>query len=87
VAPTAVTRVAGDTPTLGMSKRAEVPPVVAAKVCIDTSGMVTSADIITKLERHTASDLIATMRNWRYAPYKAAGVATSACFVVSFRVK
>ncbi|HEU0032373.1 MAG TPA: protein kinase [Kofleriaceae bacterium] len=87
VAPTAVTRVAGDTPTLSKTKRAEMPPVVAAKVCIDTAGAVSSVDMITKLERLTVLDLTAAIRGWRYAPYKQAGTAVPACFVVSFRVK
>ncbi len=87
IAPTAVTRVSGDTPTLGKSKNAEIPAVIAAKVCIDTGGNVTSVQMISKLERHTASDLASTMRGWRYSPYKQAGVALSACFVVSFRAK
>jgi hypothetical protein len=87
VAPTAVTRISGDTPSVGMSKRAEVPSVIAAKVCINPQGAVTSVDILTKLERHTSSDLAATMRSWRYAPYKHNGTAIAACFVVSFRVK
>jgi hypothetical protein len=87
VAPTAVTRIAGETPTVGMSKRAEVPAVIAAKVCITEHGTVSGVTILSKLERHTASDLASTLRTWRYAPYKQAGVAVQACFVVSFRVK
>jgi len=87
VAPTVVTRIAGETPTLGKSRRVEVPPVIAAKVCIDPGGAVTSVDMITKLERHTVLDLTHTIRAWRYAPFKQAGVAVAACFVVSFRVK
>jgi hypothetical protein len=87
VAPNAVTRLSGETATLGKSKRAEVPPVVAAKVCIDTSGSVASVQLLTKLERHTIGDLTDTLKTWRYAPYKQAGVAVPACFVVSFKVK
>ncbi|MEO8700432.1 MAG: protein kinase [Kofleriaceae bacterium] len=87
VAPSAVTRIAGESPTLGMSKKAEIPPVITAKVCIDPGGAVTSVDLITKLERHTASDLASTMRGWRYAPYKQGKAAVAACFAVSFRVK
>ena len=87
VAPNAVRRVAGETPTLGASKPENMPPVVAAKVCIDTSGAVSSIDIITKLERHTTVDLVSSMKAWRYAPYKQDGTAVPACFSVNFRVK
>jgi len=87
VAPTAVRRVSGDTPTLGTSRPDEVPPVIAARVCIDPGGSVTSVNILSRLERHTSSDLVSTIRGWRYAPYKQDGVARAACFAVSFRVK
>jgi hypothetical protein len=88
VAPTMVTRVGGDTPTVNKSHRAEVPPVVAAKVCIDTAGHVTSVAVLTKqLERMTVSDLTNALKGWTYKPYLQGGVAVPACFVVSFRVR
>jgi eukaryotic-like serine/threonine-protein kinase len=87
IPPTVVTRIAGDSPSVSMSRNREVPSNVAAKLCIDTAGVITSVDILTKLERHTMTDLTATLRGWRYAPYKQAGTPVSACFVVSFRVK
>ena len=64
-----------------------MPAVVAAKVCIDATGKVTSVDMITKLERLTSMDLAHAVRSWRYAPYRQAGVAVTACFGVSFRVQ
>ncbi len=88
VTPNAVKRITGETPTLGASKPQNMPAVVSSKVCIDTSGTVTSVEILTKLERHTTSDLSAVMKSWRYAPYKQAdGTAVAACFSVNFRVK
>ncbi|MBA3501428.1 MAG: PEGA domain-containing protein, partial [Deltaproteobacteria bacterium] len=87
VPPSKVTRISGAMPTLGKSKRAEVPSVVAAKVCIDTTGKVSSVDMITKLERLTSVDLSHAVHLWRYQPYKQNAVAVPACFVVSFRVQ
>ena len=87
VPPTAVKRLSGSVPTVGKSKRADVPPVVAAKVCIDTAGKVTTVAMITKLERLTSVDLSNAIQSWRYAPYKQQGIAVPACFVVSFRVQ
>ncbi|MBA3819407.1 MAG: hypothetical protein H0X17_10985 [Deltaproteobacteria bacterium] len=87
VPPSAVTRISGDLPALGKSKRAELPPVVAAKVCIAPSGRVSSVNMITKLERLTSLDLGNAIKGWQYAPYKQAGVAVAACFVVTFRVQ
>lgn len=87
VAPTAVTRISGETPTVGKSKRGEVPPVVAAKVCIDTRGSVTKVDVLTKVERMTVTDLTDALESWKYKPYLRNGVPTPACFVVNFRVK
>jgi serine/threonine protein kinase len=87
VPPNAVKKVAGDTPTIGKSKRGEVPPVVAAKVCIDTAGKVSHVDIISKVERITMMDLTHALKTWRYEPFKKDGVAVPACFSVSFRVQ
>jgi serine/threonine protein kinase len=87
VPPTAVTRIAGATPTVGKSQRGEVPPVVAAKVCITATGRVADVAVVTKLERRTSNDLIAALRDWAYKPYLQAGVAVPACFVVTFRTK
>jgi hypothetical protein len=87
VAPSAVTKISGETPHLGVSRNVDLPPVVTAKLCIDTDGKVTSAYAITKIERHSAEDLAELLKAWRYAPYKQKGVAVAACFAVSFRVK
>jgi serine/threonine protein kinase len=87
VAPTAVTKLSGETPSLGIAKNSDVPPLVAAKVCIDPAGQVSSVNVLTKLDHHAMSDLADAMRGWRYAPYKQHGSALAACFVVSFRVK
>ena len=87
VPPNVVTKLSGNTPEVGASKNADIPPVIAAKVCIDETGRVTSADMLSKLQRHTASDFVDAIRTWKYAPYKQAGIATAACFAISFRVK
>ncbi len=87
VAPSAVTKLSGETPHLGVSRNVDLPPVVSAKLCIDADGKVTNAYAITKIERHAAEDLADVLKGWRYAPYKVNNVPTAACFAVSFRVK
>ena len=87
VPPSAVTKISGTPPEIGKFKNADLPAVVAAKVCIDPAGRVTSADMITKIERHAAADLVDAIKTWQYAPYKLSGVPTPACFAISFRVK
>jgi len=87
VAPTAVTRLGGTTPSVAKSKRGAVPPVVSAKVCIDLAGRVSDVEVLTKLERMTVIDLTSSLETWTYAPYKQHGAPVPACFVVSFRVK
>lgn len=87
VPPSAVTKLSGTTPEIGKSKNIDLPSVVAAKVCIDATGRVTAADMITKIERRAAEDLAGAIRTWQYAPYKQSGVPTPACFAISFRVK
>ncbi|HEY4239810.1 MAG TPA: protein kinase [Kofleriaceae bacterium] len=86
VPPTAVTRISGGTDVTRI-KGTEIPPVIAAKVCIDTSGKVAAADLLTKIEKHTGAELVESIRGWRYQPYVKDGAPTPACFVVSFRVK
>ncbi len=87
VPPNKVTKLSGEVPHLSVGKTSDIPAMVAAKLCIDVAGKVTSVDILTKLERHAASDLIDAMRAWRYAPYKDAGAPASACFVATLKTK
>ncbi len=87
VAPTAVRRVFGESPTLGASRPQDMPSVIAARVCIDANGTVTTVAILAKLERHTTADLTDAIKSWRYAPYQQNGQPVGACFAVSFRVK
>ena len=88
VAPTAITRTGGATPKLNPSRNEEIPANVAAKLCIDTAGRVSSVDLLTKLERSaTASELTSTLKGWTYTPYKQQGAAVPACFVVNFHTR
>lgn len=87
VAPSAVTKLSGTPPEIAKSKTTDMPAVVAAKVCIDTAGAVSSAQMITKTDRSVSSELVAAIESWKYVPYKVGGTAMPACFVVSFRVK
>ena len=57
VPPNKVTKLSGETPRLGVSRTAELPAMVSAKVCIDDSGRVTKVDMLTKLERSSAADM------------------------------
>ena len=88
VAPHTVERIAGDAPTFKKARNAELPAMVNAKLCIDPGGRITSVDVLSKqLERSTIVDMMATIRGWRYEPYKQNGTAIAVCFVVPFRLK
>jgi len=87
VPPNKLTKLSGEVPKLAVGKGNEMPTSIAAKLCIDTSGKVTKVELITKLERHAASDLVDAMERWKYAPYKDGGVAKAACIVVSFKTR
>jgi hypothetical protein len=86
VPPSAVTKLSGTTPSLRI-KSPDLPPVIAAKLCIDAGGNVTSVDVLSKIERHAVSDLSDALHGWHYAPYKQGGGAIPACFVVSFKIQ
>ena len=64
-----------------------VPPIAAAKLCIDTSGSVTTVDFVTKLDKHIAGDLAEQLKTWKYKPYVRSGTPLGACFVVTMRMK
>ena len=87
VPPAAVKKLSGEQPSIAKFKNLELPAVLAAKMCIDTSGKVTSAKMMTKLEPRVAADLVDELRGWRYAPYKQSGTAIPVCFVVTFRAR
>ncbi len=84
VPPAAVTKLAGELPDLA---KLEVPPVVSAKVCIDTFGAVTSVDLADKIDHHAADELAAAIQRWTYAPYNNSGVARSVCFVLTLTLR
>ena len=87
VAPTAVTRISGEIPTFTKYRHlTDLPSTVAAKVCITTNGSVGSVAMLTRIDATLAAEIGATIRRWRYAPYKQNGSAVAACFVVSFRM-
>ena len=87
IAPNAVSRVGGDPVSFTAFRGTEMPAIVSAKLCIDASGHVTSADVMTKIERRAAQDIATALQTWTYAPYKHAGAASPACFVVAMRTK
>jgi serine/threonine protein kinase len=85
IAPNAVKRTSGSLPTLKTVLRPgmEVPKSMAAKICINESGGVTSVQVL-KVSGELASTLASSIRAWRYTAYKEGGVAMPACFVNSF---
>ncbi len=88
IRPDKVTRLSGEVPYLSAAARATaLPPMLSAKLCIDTAGRVTAATVITKVEPAAAAELANAMHAWRYSAYVANGTATPACFAVSMRTK
>jgi len=87
VPPNVVKKLSGEPPSIAKFKNVELPSSLAAKVCIDETGKVTNADMVTKVTSRVAGDLTETLRTWRYAPHKVGGQAVPACFVVTFRAK
>ncbi len=85
VAPNAVKRTSGELPTIKAVVRpgTDVPTSLAAKICIDERGGVTSVQVL-KVTGEVAQAFAGSIRTWRYTPYRDGGVATPACFVNSF---
>jgi eukaryotic-like serine/threonine-protein kinase len=87
VGASAVKRLSGNAPNLRAERMDDLPKVISAKLCIDTSGKVTSVNIIQQIDGRFVKELQTTMKGWKYAPYKLGGVAKPACFVVPMRTK
>jgi hypothetical protein len=89
VPPNAVSKISGSVPSLETRDgRAAKVTMISAKVCIDTGGRVTSANVLSKLPDDGLEETLEmAIRSWRYAPYKKGGAAASACFIASFRTK
>jgi hypothetical protein len=89
VSASAVSKLSGRPPNITQGKYDEdLPAVIVAKVCIDTSGHVMSAGVVTKkLDSGMIQEITGALTSWQYAPYKKGGVATPACFFVSFRTR
>jgi hypothetical protein len=87
VLPNQVSRVSGVLPEIDAFKSTDVPDVISTKLCIDPEGKVTSATVLTKLDREASSELSSALGKWVYTPYKQGGTAVPACFVLTLRVK
>ena len=87
VAPNAVVKLSGTVPNVVRASK-DLPPMAAAKLCIDTAGAVTSVEFLSgKLERRVIADLGDSLKTWKYQPYKKAGTPVGACFVVTLRLR
>jgi serine/threonine-protein kinase len=84
VAATAVTRLAGDIPTL-RAKSGDGSGDVLAKMCIDEQGRVSSVKIV-KSNPEIAGQLQSALASWRYKPYLRDSKASPVCFPLSLRV-
>ncbi len=87
VSSAAVKRLNGEAPNLRTSRMDDLPKVISAKLCIDTSGNVNSVNIIQNIDSRFVKELQNTLKKWKYAPYMLNGSARAACFVVPMRIK
>jgi serine/threonine protein kinase len=86
VAPTAITKLAGDIPAMKVTGVTDAFADVIAKMCIDDHGRVASVRLVKALPE-IADELQRSLAGWRYKPYtNAAGQSSPACFPVSMRV-
>jgi hypothetical protein len=86
VAPSAVTKLAGEIPAMSVTGVTESSADVLAKMCIDDHGRVSSVKIMRALPQ-IADELQRSLSSWRYKPYtNPAGEASPACFPVTLRV-
>ena len=86
VAASAVTKLAGEIPTMKVNGITDNYADVQSKLCLDDHGRVTSVKVLKALPEIT-DELQHTLLSWRYKPYvNSAGQPSPACFALSFRV-
>ena len=85
----AVNKLSGAAPNITVNhyEGADLPQTIAVKLCIDASGHVASATLISKLDSSLASEITGTMGKWVYSPYLVNGTATPVCFPVGLRTR
>ena len=86
IAEAEATRIAGEPPQITPPAGSELPAELAAKLCIDTAGRVTRVDVTSQLSADVATQLVAALKAWQYAPYTTDGVPRPACFPVVVRL-
>jgi serine/threonine protein kinase len=87
VLPGQMQRRSGVLPEIAALRKSEVPENISTKLCIDTTGKVSSATVLSRLDRQAAGELSNALAKWVYAPYEQNGTAVPACFVLTMRVK
>lgn len=87
IRPDAVSRVAGELPRLANSTASRLPTTIAAKLCIDSGGRVTSSHVLSRVDDDITETIGNALRTWRYTPYRSGGTPSPACFVVTFRIR
>jgi hypothetical protein len=89
VSASAVSKLSGSPPNIAKGRYDdELPAVIVSKVCIDTSGHVVNAAVVTKMDSHRdAQEIVDALKTWQYAPYRRNNTPTPACFFVSMRTR
>ena len=82
VVPTAMTKVAGKNPSIPRGASGDV----AAKLCVDEAGRVTSVNIL-RAASEVRDSVTAGLKQWRYKPYVEGGRAIPVCFAVNMKLQ
>jgi serine/threonine protein kinase len=64
-----------------------LPKRISVRMCIDRSGKVTTAKVLSDVSSDVRSTVEEALGSWRYAPYRRNGAIRPACFAVSFRTR
>jgi hypothetical protein len=86
IPPGTVSKVSGSMPTIKTRTKEKIPSQVAAKLCTDAGGRVTSVNILSRLPDDAKETLTDALGGWRYQTYKKGGTAVPACFAVTFQI-
>jgi len=87
ISPNRTRRESGTVPPIRFPRWEQAPSQLTAKLCIDTSGTVTSVSVISPVSQEVRSTVVKGLSQWKYRPVVEGDSKVPACFATTFRVR
>jgi hypothetical protein len=87
VSPGRMRRESGAVPAIRFPRWERAPGEIAAKLCVDPGGAVSSVTVLSPVSRGVRATVEEALSAWRYRPFREGDEPVSVCFATSFRVR